>query len=119
MRSEVTKDDIVFIESKNNGSRPFRVYTKELECYDFVRRHGHYVCSWCSSNISPYICEISEEWKAQKKMQVWFKEDFRPRNDTVKNNHILTDEEIIGMGYVILKEAKCLDSIVQAINCGC
>lgn len=48
-------------------------------------------------------------------MKVWFNEEFRPTNNSFKEEKILTDEEILEMGYEIVKEPKWIEEIIYAI----
>ena len=110
-----TKENIVFIEYNGVG-RPFQVYTDDLTGFDFFYKDGYIQCSWCSCNIRPFLNKLTHEWQAKKKLKVWFKEDFRPDNNSIEDDHILTDEEISEMGYVILSEPKYLDEIIDALD---
>ena len=110
-----TKENIVFVEYNGVG-RPFQVYTDDLTGFDFFYKDGYIQCSWCSCNIRPFLSKLTPEWQAKKKLKVWFKEEFRPNNNSIEDDHILTDEEISTMGCVILPEPKYLDEIIDALD---
>lgn len=109
---QIEKDDIIFIEYNGIG-RPFQVYTKDLTGYDFFYKDGWIQCDWCSGNIRPFLNAFANP--EIKKRKLWFNEEFRPTNNTLKENKILTDEEISEMGYQIIKEPKWLEEVVYAI----
>jgi 23S rRNA A1618 N6-methylase RlmF len=115
MTDEIQKEDIVFIEYNGIG-RPFQVYTKDLTGYDFFYKNGWIQCEWCSGNIRPFLNELTDKWKAKKKLKVWFNEDFRPTNNTLEKTKLLTNDEISEMGYVIVNEPKWIEEIIYAIR---
>jgi hypothetical protein len=109
---QIEKEDIIFIEYNGIG-RPFQVYTKDLTGYDFFYKDGWIQCDWCSDNIRPFLNDFANP--EIKKRKLWFNEEFRPTNNTLKETKILTDEEISEMGYQIIKEPKWLEEVVYAI----
>ena len=114
---ELTTGSIVYVEYNGVG-RPFQVYTDELTGFDFFKKDGYISCDWCSQNIKPFLNALAdpEKWKISKKLKLWFKEEYRPTSNTGENDHILTDQEISDMGYMIIKEPKYLEEIVEAIE---
>ena len=113
---DVKKENIVFVEYNGIG-RPFQVYTDKLVGFDFFYKDGYIQCDWCSGNIRPFLNELSPIREEKKKLKVWFKEEFRPNNNSLKKSEkILTNKEIEKMGYVIISEPKYLEEIVEAIN---
>jgi hypothetical protein len=110
---EINKNDIVFVEY-NGVDRPFQVYTKDLEGYDFFYKDGWIQCDWCSGNVKPFLNAFVLD-KIKRKSKVWFLEEFRPTNNTFEETKILTDSEISEMGYEVIKEPKYIEEIVYAI----
>jgi hypothetical protein len=114
MKKQIKSENIVFIQY-NGVNRPFQVYTDELVGYDFFHNKGIIKCYWSSLNLRPFLNKLSNPFK-RKKLKIWFKEDFRPTDNSLKNKKILSNKEIENMGYVIIQEPKYLDEIIEAIN---
>jgi hypothetical protein len=114
MEKKIKSEKIVFIEYNGLG-RPFQVYTDELVGYDFFCNKGIIKCHWSSLNLRPFLNKLSPTFK-RKKLKIWFKEDFRPTDNSLKNKKILSNKEIEDMGYVIIEEPKYLDEIIEAID---
>lgn len=112
MLMEVSKQDVIFIEYNGIG-RPFQVYTRDFEGYDFFYKDGCIQCEWSSGGIRPFLSPFANP--EIKKRKLWFNADFRPTNNTFKEKKILTDLEISEMGYEIIKEPKWIEEIVYAI----
>jgi hypothetical protein len=115
MEKKIKSENIVFIQY-NGVDRPFQVYTDKLVGFDFFYNKGLIQCNWCSLNLIPFLNELSPIWKGKKKLKIWFKEDFRPTDNSLKNKKILSNKEIENMGYIIIQEPKYLDEIIEAIN---
>jgi len=109
---QITKEDIVFIEYDGIG-RPFQVFTKDLEGYDAFYKDKQIQCAWSSSGINPFLNELIN---ANKKRNIWFKESFRPTNNSSSIVKILSDINISEMGYKKIGKARWIDETVDAIN---
>ena len=114
MEKKIKSENIVFIEYNGVG-RPFQVYTDKLVGFDFFYNKGLIKCNWSSLNLRPFLNKLSPTFK-RKKLKIWFKEDFRPTDNSLKNKKILSNKEIEQMGYIIIQEPKYLDEIIEAIG---
>jgi 23S rRNA A1618 N6-methylase RlmF len=109
------KENIVFVEYDGAG-RPHRVFTDDLTGFDFFFKDGFIQCEYCSLGVRPFLNKLIPECKVRGKLKVWFKKIFRPKNNSIENEKILTNKEIEEMGYVITNEPKYLDEIIDALH---
>lgn len=109
----MNENEIIFVEY-NGAGRPFQVYTNKLEGYDFFMKNKEICCEWSSGNIRPFLNKLTDKWKG--KIKIWFNEDFRPSTNNFENNYILSNDEIVKLGYVIIDKPKYLTEIIEAID---
>lgn len=105
--------DIVFVEY-NGHNKPFSVWTKSNDGYDFSLKNGYLIAEW-SSHYHPCLCPFANPEKMKIKRKLWFTEEFRPTH-YADSSKILSNDEIQEMGYEIIQNPLWIEEILEALN---